>query len=99
MRRSVSPWLLLIGAVFLLFTGVHVAEYRAKSKPEPDRAQLYYSELRTAELVSRVAGSLIGCFGLWLLLLYLRITRLEHQLSDLREQAQREKKSALASPP
>jgi hypothetical protein len=83
MKRSLALSLFLIGAMFLLFAGIQVAEYRAESKPEPDRAALYYSECRTAELVRRVAGSLTGCFGSWLLLLYLRIRKLERQIPEL----------------
>jgi len=104
MKKLLSIVLLVVGLAFLLQAGILMGLFLAESRKnvdptDYDDVRLSVVEFRTGQMVSSVVGSLTGCFGLWLLLLYLKTRRLERQISELRGQAQRNKQIPPVSPP
>jgi len=83
--KFTSILLIVVGVLFLFQTWILMALFLAESRKNIDPSNLANVELsivenRTGQMVTSVVGSLIGCFGSWLLLLYLKIRRLEHQM-------------------
>ena len=86
-------WLptILIGVAFafLFQAGVVMSLFLAESRKNIDSmdiasVRLSVVESRTGQMVGSVVGSVIGCCGSCLLLLYLKIRKLEHRILELK---------------
>lgn len=87
-RRQVFLILLgITGFVFFIQTLLVIGLFLTECQPPPDvdplRFRIFIAELDVGNMVSSVVGSLFGCFGSWLLLIYLRLNRIEHQIAEL----------------
>ena len=82
--------LICLGLAFLLQAVILMTLFLAESRKNVDPAdydavRLSVVENRTGQMVSSVVGSLTGCFGSLLLLLYLKIRKLERQILELKD--------------
>ncbi len=57
-------------------------DYRAMAA-FPNRMASYIAEQDTGQLVISVTGSLFGCLGCWMFVLYMKTRRLERRLAEL----------------
>jgi hypothetical protein len=87
-RRIFLVFLAVVGFLFFLQATLQVDQFLAElHKPtgvDPVRFRIYVGELSVGHMVGGVVGSLFGCFGSWLLLIYLKLNRIERQIAELR---------------
>lgn len=102
MNGWLSKALFVIGLAFFVQGGLSLELFNLRSRREmpdkPDYAamELVVAEMRTGSLVGSVTGSLFGCLGSWLLLLYLKTRKLENEIVELRSQARTSSTSGLS---
>jgi len=79
-------FLAIVGVLFFIQAGIIATVFPARSAPEnldPQKFALYISELSTRQFVCSYTGSLVGCFGSFLLLVYLKIRAIEKRVVEL----------------
>jgi hypothetical protein len=87
MKKKLRIVILVVGVLFFIQTGLVMYEYLSQARNIPKDADyvsftLSLIEIRAGLMIQSVIGSLICGFGSLLLLVYLKIRDIEHQLVD-----------------
>ena len=77
MRKTLSILLFVVGCLFLVQAGIVVCQFRTEAGHKLAGADLQLGisiiEIKAANAIASLTGSLVGCFGMWLLALYLKV--------------------------
>jgi hypothetical protein len=84
-------FLVAVGVLLLAQTGLIEYQFWVQNVYNADvgsaeKMEKVVMAVQTAQLVGSSLGSLFGCLGSWLLVLYLKVRRLEKQLGELRQE-------------
>jgi hypothetical protein len=85
-----TPYVLFfVGCAFFIQAGIVMSLFDSETQKMMDSTNMAdvhiaVNQHATGQMVSSAIGSIVGCFGCWLILLYLKIRKLERELAELR---------------